>query len=75
MEAEPKSKKTGIMVGACCNLIAMTTIGGLYAARWANVSQLQTAWEGDSFASTTDKNYIYYDVQPFLNRGNTWSDT
>lgn len=52
MEAEPKSKKTGIMVGACCNLIAMTTIGGLYAARWANVNQLQTAWESNSYATS-----------------------
>lgn len=62
------------MVGGCCSLIAMTTLGGLYAARWANVNQLQTAWEDDKFVSIYDETFIYYDVQPFINNGNTWSD-
>ena len=53
MEAEPKSMKTTILVGAGFGMVVSTIVGGLWAAGMANASKLDNsvcdlAPEGDS---------------------------
>ena len=72
LDAEPTSKKVNILAIAACQFIAYAVIGGLYAARWANVNQLQTEWEDNVYASRDDKKNIFYDIAPLVYPD--WSD-
>ena len=66
-EAEPMAKKYSIIASGFCLLAGYITVGGLYAARWANVDKLQSAYEDayteEQFSEWKISSEVtYYDV-------------